>query len=111
MNRVAAVVFAAKHRFRPIILTTVTTFGGLASLMLKFRGEAAFLAPMAIALGFGLAFATFITLILIPCLYLILDDASGYLKNRWAEMRGKKETGEEIESHLHSGSPGLKPSE
>jgi multidrug efflux pump subunit AcrB len=111
MNRVAAVVFAAKHRFRPIILTTVTTFGGLASLMLKFRGEAAFLAPMAIALGFGLAFATFITLILIPCLYLILDDASGYMKNRWAEMRGKKETGKEIKSHPHSGETGLKPSE
>jgi len=111
MNRVAAVAFAAKHRFRPIILTTVTTFGGLASLMLKFRGEAAFLAPMAIALGFGLAFATFITLILIPCLYLILDDASGYLKNRWAVMRGNKETGNEAKTPPHSGPPGLKHSE
>ncbi len=96
MNRVAAVVLAAKHRFRPIILTTVTTFGGLASLMLKFRGEAAFLAPMAIALGFGLLFATFITLILIPCLYLILDDASTHIRKKWLYRQGKKDSSEKL---------------
>ncbi|MEM7008943.1 MAG: efflux RND transporter permease subunit [Thermodesulfobacteriota bacterium] len=90
MNRVLAVAFSAKHRFRPIVLTTVTTFGGLASLMIKFRGEAAFLAPMAVALGFGLVFATFITLILIPCLYLMLDDLNIYLKKKWANWRGKE---------------------
>ncbi len=90
MNRVLAVALSAKHRFRPIVLTTVTTFGGLASLMIKFRGEAAFLAPMAIALGFGLVFATFITLILIPCLYLMLDDLNIYVKKKWANFRGKE---------------------
>ncbi len=89
MNRVVAVAFSAKHRFRPIILTTVTTFGGLASLMIKFRGEAAFLAPMAVALGFGLVFATFITLLLIPCLYLILDDAKIYIHKKWNDWRKK----------------------
>lgn len=89
MNRVMAVALSAKHRFRPIVLTTVTTFGGLATLMIKFRGEAAFLAPMAIALGFGLLFATFITLILIPCLYLMLDDFNIYMKKKWAKWRGK----------------------
>ncbi len=83
MNRVLAVALSAKHRFRPIILTTATTFGGLATLMIKFRGEAAFLAPMAIALGFGLLFATIITLLLIPCLYLILDDLHAYLSKQW----------------------------
>ncbi|MDA2920398.1 efflux RND transporter permease subunit [Desulfobacterota bacterium AH_259_B03_O07] len=87
MNRIMAVAFSAKHRFRPIILTTVTTFGGLASLMLKTRGEAAFLAPMAIALGFGLVFATLITLLLIPCLYLILDDLHIYSKRKWQNWR------------------------
>jgi multidrug efflux pump subunit AcrB len=96
MNRVLAVALSAKHRFRPIVLTTVTTFGGLASLMIKFRGEAAFLAPMAVALGFGLVFATFITLILIPCLYLMLDDLNIYLKKKWLTWRGKSEVSTEL---------------
>lgn len=82
MNRVVAVVLSAKHRFRPIVLTTVTTFLGLASLMFVKRGEQAFLAPMAIALGFGLAFATLILLYLIPCLYLILDDFIKWIKQK-----------------------------
>ncbi|MEX1000452.1 MAG: efflux RND transporter permease subunit, partial [Thermodesulfobacteriota bacterium] len=96
MNRVLAVAMSAKHRFRPIVLTTVTTFGGLATLMVKFRGEAAFLAPMAVALGFGLVFATFITLILIPCLYLMLDDLNIYIKKKWSNWRGKKEVVSEV---------------
>ena len=96
MSKVIAVAFSAKHRFRPIILTTVTTFGGLASLMIKFRGEAAFLAPMAIALGFGLVFATFITLLLIPCLYLILDDAKIYIHKRWNDWRRQRKTPSDI---------------
>lgn len=93
MNRIMAVAFSAKHRFRPIILTTVTTFGGLASLMIQFRGEAAFLAPMAVALGFGLLFATFITLLLIPCLYLILDDAKLHIHKKWNAWRKKGNIG------------------
>jgi len=96
MNRVLAVAMSAKHRFRPIVLTTVTTFGGLATLMVKFRGEAAFLAPMAVALGFGLLFATFITLILIPCLYLMLDDLNIYIKKKWSNWRGEKEVVSEV---------------
>lgn len=96
MNRVLAVALSAKHRFRPIVLTTVTTFGGLATLMIKFRGEAAFLAPMAVALGFGLVFATFITLILIPCLYLMLDDLNIYIKKKWSIWRGNKKVASEI---------------
>lgn len=74
MNRIFAVVYSARYRFRPIILTTITTFGGLSTLMYHMRGEASFLAPMAVALGFGLLFATVILLFLIPSLYLILDD-------------------------------------
>jgi len=96
MNRVMAVALSAKHRFRPIVLTTVTTFGGLATLMIKFRGEAAFLAPMAIALGFGLVFATFITLLLIPCLYLMLDDLNIYMKKKWSKWRGNNEAAPEV---------------
>lgn len=75
-----AVVMSAKHRFRPIILTTLTTFSGLSTLMFAFRGEASFLAPMATALGFGLLFSTMILLYLIPCLYLILHDLIGHVR-------------------------------
>ncbi len=79
-NRVFAVVMSAKHRFRPIILTTLTTFAGLSTLMFEFRGEASFLAPMATALGVGLLFSTILLLFLIPCLYLILDDIQSIIK-------------------------------
>jgi len=85
MNRVFAVAYSAKYRFRPIILTTITTFGGLSTLMYQMRGEASFLAPMAIALGFGLVFATVITLYLIPSLYLILDDGHNYIKRKMSQ--------------------------
>ena len=69
-----SVFYSAKNRFRAIILTTLTTFGGLATLMFQTRGEAAYLAPMAISLGVGLVFATLITLVLIPALYLSFID-------------------------------------
>lgn len=82
-SKVMAVAFSAKHRFRPIILTTLTTFGGLSSLMFVYRGEASFLAPMAISLGFGLLFATVILLYLIPALYLILDDVLQHFKRKY----------------------------
>ncbi len=85
-NTILAVVMSAKHRFRPIILTTLTTFSGLSTLMFAYRGEAAFLAPMATALGFGLLFSTIILLYLIPCLYMILDDLVNWTK--WKAKRG-----------------------
>jgi multidrug efflux pump subunit AcrB len=65
---------ASAQRFRPIILTTVTTFGGLAPMILETSRQARFLIPMAISLGFGVLFATVITLVLVPSLYLIIDD-------------------------------------
>ncbi len=61
-------------RFRPVILTSLTTFLGLLPLLFETSTQAQFLIPMAISLGFGVLFATFITLILIPCHYLILED-------------------------------------
>jgi len=59
---------AGKRRFRPILLTSLTTFLGLLPLMLERSLQAQFLIPMAISLGFGVIFATTITLYLIPCL-------------------------------------------
>ena len=69
-----AVAEAGMNRFRPILLTSLTTFFGLMPLMLERSMQAAFLVPMAVSLAFGVIFATFITLILVPIAYLILED-------------------------------------
>ena len=61
-------------RFRAVILTTLTTFAGLAPLIFERSVQARFLIPMALSLGFGVLFATAITLVLIPCGYVILED-------------------------------------
>ncbi|NCF71101.1 MAG: MMPL family transporter [Chlamydiales bacterium] len=64
---------AAKSRFRPIILTSLTTFFGLAPMIFETSMQARFLIPMAISIGFGILFATFIILLIVPSIYLILD--------------------------------------
>ncbi len=65
---------AGVDRFRPIILTSLTTFGGLVPLMLETSLQAQFLIPMAISIAFGVLFATLISLVLVPATYNILDD-------------------------------------
>jgi multidrug efflux pump subunit AcrB len=65
---------AGLRRFRPIILTTLTTFGGLTPIILETSRQAYYLVPMAISLGFGIVFATSIILLIVPCLYLVLED-------------------------------------
>jgi len=65
---------AGAKRFRPILLTSLTTFAGLLPMLLETDLQAKFLIPMAISLAFGILFATGITLILVPSLYLVLDD-------------------------------------
>ncbi len=69
-----ALMAAGQRRFRPILLTSLTTFFGLMPMILETSVQAQFLIPMAISLGFGILFATGITLLLIPSLYLILED-------------------------------------
>ncbi|QQE13174.1 efflux RND transporter permease subunit [Planctomycetota bacterium] len=69
-----AVTFAGVRRFRPIMLTTLTTFFGLAPMIFETSIQAKFLIPMAISLGFGILFATLISLVLVPCLYVIIED-------------------------------------
>jgi len=73
---------AGTIRFRPILLTSITTFAGLTPLLLEPSVSAKFLIPMAISLAFGVAFATLITLFLVPCLYLVLDDFQHLLRRR-----------------------------
>jgi multidrug efflux pump subunit AcrB len=70
----AAIQAAAIQRFRPIMLTTLTTFGGLAPMIFETSRQARFLIPMAISLGYGILFATLITLVIVPSVYLIIDD-------------------------------------
>ncbi len=65
---------AGVRRFRPILLTTMTTFGGLAPMIFETSRQARFMIPMAISLGYGLVFATAITLVLVPSIYLIIED-------------------------------------
>ena len=69
-----AIMLAGSARFRPILLTSLTTFAGLVPLMFEKNVQAQFLIPMAVSLGFGILFATFITLLLIPINYMILED-------------------------------------
>jgi multidrug efflux pump subunit AcrB len=69
-----AIQDAAIQRFRPIMLTTLTTFGGLAPMIFETSRQARFLIPMAISLGYGILFATVITLVIVPSVYLIVED-------------------------------------
>ncbi|GLX80652.1 efflux RND transporter permease subunit [Thalassotalea eurytherma] len=72
-----AVLTAGASRFRPVMLTSLTTFIGLMPLLFEKSTQAQFLIPMAISLGFGILFATFITLILVPVNYLIVERVKG----------------------------------
>jgi multidrug efflux pump subunit AcrB len=68
-----AILNAGKKRFRAILLTTLTTFVGLLPLLFETSMQAQFVIPMAISLSFGILFASVITLVLIPCLYLVVE--------------------------------------
>ncbi len=69
-----AIQSAARRRFRPILLTSLTTFFGLAPMILETSVQARFLIPMAISLGFGVLFATGIILLIVPSCYLVVED-------------------------------------
>lgn len=83
-----AAKIAGISRFRPILLTSLTTFAGLTPLILETSVQAKFLIPMAVSLAFGVMFATMISLLLVPSLYLILHD----LKEFFSRMTGSGNT-------------------
>ena len=85
-GQLQSVLNAGPARFRAILLTSLTTFAGLLPLLLERSMQAKFLIPMAVSLGFGVMFATFITLLLLPAATLALDDVTGW----WS--RGRSET-------------------
>lgn len=73
MSAFDAIVSAGVRRFRPILLTTLTTFGGLAPMVFETSRQAQFITPMAVSLGFGILFTTFVCLLVLPSFYLLLD--------------------------------------
>ncbi|GGF24916.1 efflux RND transporter permease subunit [Echinicola rosea] len=79
---------AGLRRFRPIALTTLTTFGGLTPIIMETSSQAYYLIPMAISLGFGIVFATSIILVIVPCLYLSLED----IKHLFAKITSNETT-------------------
>jgi len=87
-NLLSAVERAGVVRFRPVMLTSLTTFFGLLPLLMDQSSSAQFLVPMAISLGFGILFATMITLILIPTNIMIADDIAQYFKSKLSDIRG-----------------------
>ena len=77
MNAYEAIHNAGVRRFRPILLTTITTFGGLAPMIFETSRQARFMIPMALSLGYGILFSSAICLVLVPSLYMIIEDLSG----------------------------------
>ena len=74
MGTIDAIVDGGRARIRPILLTSVTTIAGIGPLMLERSFQAQFLIPMAVSIVFGLLFATVLTLILLPTIYLLFED-------------------------------------
>lgn len=79
-NLIEAVKLAGASRFRPVMLTSLTTFIGLMPLLFEKATQAQFLIPMAVSLGFGIIFATFITLLLVPVNYMLMERFQGWFK-------------------------------
>jgi multidrug efflux pump subunit AcrB len=76
-----SIVDAASGRFRAILITSLTTFFGIFPMLLEKSIQAQFVLPMSVSLAFGIVFATVISLIVVPCLYLLLDDFGFIAKN------------------------------
>ena len=87
-DAISAVTAAGGLRFRAIILTSLTTFAGLTPMLLEKSVQARFLIPMAVSLSFGVLFSTVITLILIPCGYVIHRDITDALNGFKARVLG-----------------------
>jgi len=79
LSRREATLRACRLRLRPILLTSITTIFGLLPLAIGMFGVSAFLSPIAVAIVWGLSFATFLTLLLVPGLYAIVDDIAGWV--------------------------------
>lgn len=97
MSTFDAVIAGGERRFRPILLTSLTTFFGLMPMILETSMQARFLIPMAISLGYGVMFATFVTLLFVPALYLAIEDVRGAFSRALAWFRGASPDGPRAE--------------
>ncbi len=86
MGLAEALRTAGRARFRPILLTSLTTFAGLLPLIFEQSTQAQFLIPMAVSLGFGVLLGTFVTLLLVPINYLILEDLRTLIRGRTLKL-------------------------
>ncbi|MGB3056856.1 MAG: efflux RND transporter permease subunit, partial [Candidatus Omnitrophota bacterium] len=86
-SRAVSIVKAGQMRIRPVILTTVTTAGGLTTVAYGIGGKDPFLVPMAMSLCWGLVFATALTLVVIPCIYSIIDELAMKITHHTSMIR------------------------
>ena len=100
-----AVRKAGTERFRAILLTSLTTFFGLFPLILETSRQAQFLIPMAVSLAFGVVFSTFITLMIVPSLYLIAEDLIGAAARLWKLATTQPQPQPEVEQGTPTFSP------
>lgn len=87
-----AVIESGTARFRAIVLTSFTTAAGLIPIMLESDPQAQAIIPTAISIGYGIVFATIITLFLVPCLYLLQEDGFAWMRNFKAWLFGRPAT-------------------
>ena len=90
LSRMDSIIRAGQIRIRPVILTTITTMGGLSTVAYGFGGKDPFLVPMALSICWGLFFATILTLIIIPCIYSIIDDITQKITHHSSIIRSAK---------------------
>jgi multidrug efflux pump subunit AcrB len=99
----AAVLSGAASRFRAVILTSLTTLGGVFPRAYGIAGDAGWLRPMVLAVGWGLLFATVLTLLFIPCLLMIVDDVRRV--GRWVRGLFRRRAPEAIRPEPRIGEP------
>ncbi len=87
MGAVSALTKASTERFRPILLTSVTTFFGLAPIMLEHSTDAQFLMPTVVALAWGVFFALFVTLFFVPAMYCVGADIARFYRWAWTGVK------------------------
>ena len=104
-DRVYAIAISAKRRFRPVMLTTLSTVAGLFPLTLVDNEAAAWMAPMALAIVCGLSFSTIMVLLLVPALYMINDD----LRRGARALFGGRKKPDSASAPFDSAAPALPP--
>ncbi|KAA3620678.1 MAG: AcrB/AcrD/AcrF family protein, partial [Proteobacteria bacterium] len=109
LDALNAIVAAGTRRFRPILLTTMTTFGGLAPMIFETSVQAKIMIPMAISLGYGILFATAISLLLVPSLYLILDDLAALLSRPAIPQGGHRASAGSVPGSHEGQQPSMNP--